>query len=88
MHKVMPQQKAGLEIKEIGGETLLIDGEDIHVLNPTAALIWKLCDGAHTLDDMAAALGAEYEIPADHDVMVDIERTLGDLRTKGLLHDA
>ena len=88
MHKVQPQQKTGLKIKEIGGETLLIDGEDIHVLNPTAALIWKLCDGAHTPADMAAALAAEYEIPADHDLNADIERTLSDFRSKGLIKNA
>ena len=88
MQNNQPLRKSDVEIKEVGNETLLIDGEDMHVLNPTAALIWKLCDGVHSLAGMAAALHEEYDIPSDHDLNADIERTLQDFQNKGLLSAA
>jgi hypothetical protein len=88
MQQTYPQRRTNIEVKDIANETLLIDGEDIHVLNPTAGLIWKLCDGGHSLADMAAALGEEYDIPSDHDLHADIERTLQNFKAKGLLSES
>ena len=41
-----PVRKSGITVKDIGGEILLHSSDDkaIHVLNPTAQLIWELCD--------------------------------------------
>lgn len=84
----LPLAKAGIETKDIGGETLLICGDDIHVLNTTAALIWKLCDGQHTLADIEEAVCQEYAVPEDRDVMADIKRALEDFKSKDLLSDS
>jgi len=77
--------RAGIEAKEIGGETLLIDGDDIYVLNETAAFIWHLCDGQHSLADIEAALRQEYSVPEENDLRADITQTVEELRVKRLL---
>lgn len=57
-----PRPLAGVELD---GETILYeeDSGGLHVLNPTATLVWRCLDGAVSLgelaDDIAAALGAD-----------------------------
>ena len=87
MSKDFPERKAGYEAKDIGAETILHneDGDEIHVLNATAALIWELCDGEHTRAEMEKALREEYAIADGMDVSADIERTLAVFRSKNLL---
>jgi hypothetical protein len=82
-----PVRKPGIAAKNIGGETLLYSAEEeaIHVLNPTAELIWELCDGEHTVASMEQAIRASYSVPDGHDVSGDIRRTLGIFAAKGLL---
>jgi len=38
------------------------DLESIYTLNETAALVWKLTDGEHTLAEICDQIVAEYEI--------------------------
>ncbi|HNS38637.1 MAG TPA: PqqD family protein [Promineifilum sp.] len=85
MFDSIPMARAGIEAKEIGGETLLIDGDDIYVLNETAAFIWHLCDGQHSLADIEAALRQEYSVPEENDLRADITQTVEELRVKRLL---
>lgn len=91
-----PQQLGGLVVEQAGPETLLYHatgqaagdpslGGAIHALNPTARLIWDLCDGAHTVAEIETALRAAFEVPADHDLQTDIHRTLAVLLRNGLL---
>jgi hypothetical protein len=35
---------------------------DIYWLNETGALIWKLCDGTHSIKDMASVLTEKYNV--------------------------
>jgi len=91
-----PRQLTGLIVEQAGPETLLyhaagqVDGDAslggaIHALNPTARLIWDLCDGAHTVAEIETALRAAFEVPADHDLQTDIHRTLEVFLRKSLL---
>jgi hypothetical protein len=63
-------------------------GGAVHALNPTARLIWDLCDGNHTLADIEAALRDAFEVPAGTDLTTDILRTLEVFQRKGLLRPA
>jgi hypothetical protein len=64
---------AGLTIRELPEETLVYDlaRHKAHCLNPTARLVWKLCDGSRDREqlnhDVAADLGIE-----DADVLVGL----------------
>lgn len=82
-----PYQKPGIEVKVIGSETLLCNtsGEEIHVLNATAAMIWQLCDGQHNPQEMERAIREEFSIATETDVLADIEHTLLIFRNKNLL---
>ncbi len=78
-----------ITVQEMGEETLLYstEAEAVHVLNPTAKLIWDLCDGEHTLADIEQALRASFSISAEHDVAADIRQTLETFAGKGLLQE-
>ena len=73
-----PLKRRDIICQDMGTETLLYDAqaEAIHVLNPTALLIWNLCDGHHNLQDMKEKLRAAFSPTAEHDVLADIQQTL------------
>lgn len=87
MNTTRPVRKPGITVKDIGGETLLHSTEEeaIHILNPTAQLIWELCDGEHTVKDMEQVVKARFSVADEHDVAGDIRRTLEAFANKGLL---
>jgi hypothetical protein len=71
-------------LQVIGDETLLYD-ESHHqawCLNPSAACIWRLCDGQRDVDQIAAAAAAEMAAPVTVEVVL---LTLAELREKNLL---
>jgi hypothetical protein len=85
-----PVRKAGITAKGIGDETLLCSAKEeaVHVLNPTAKLIWELCDGEHTVADMEQAIRASFSVADEQDVSKDVQRTLDVFADKGLLRAA
>jgi hypothetical protein len=72
-------------IYHAGGETPA--GGAIHALNPTARLIWNLCDGAHTLADIEAELRQAFDVPPERDLAADVRATLALFQSKHLLAD-
>jgi len=87
MNEAKFQQTPGLIRQDMGDELLLYDSEreTIHTLNPTARLIWELCDGTHTIEDMEQAIRAHFAVSDGHDVSEDIQEILKTFATKGLL---
>jgi hypothetical protein len=51
----------------------LVKGNDAFRLGETEAAIWKLCDGKHTLGEIAISLAMEFDVPA--------EQVIEDVRT-------
>ncbi len=82
-----PICKPGLTVKDIGGEALLYsaDEEAIHILNPTAQLIWELCDGTRTITDMEQTIRTNFFVSTEYDVRQDIRHALAIFVDKGLL---
>ena len=89
MNLIRPVHKQGITGKDIGGETLLYDvkGDAIHALNPTAQLIWELCNGDHSTEDMELSIKDHFSVDDTQDVSGDIRRTLEIFAEKGLLQD-
>ena len=87
MNTVRPLRKPGILVKDIGGETLLYSAEQeaIHILNPVANLIWELCDGEHTVEDMEQTIRAGFSVADERDVIRDIRQTLEIFAAKELL---
>lgn len=52
-------------------------------LNPTAALIWEYCDGAHTEAAIASEISALF--PNTPTVADDVTAILRNLRSRGML---
>ena len=70
-----PVRKQGLIVQDMGRESLIYsaEGKVIHVLNPTAKLIWELCDGTHTTEDMERELKMNFFTSKEHNVVEDIK---------------
>lgn len=65
------------------GTAVLVDPASgaAYALNATGARVWQLCDGSHTLDEVAAALTQEFDVTlaqARRDIIV-LVHALGEL---------
>lgn len=82
-----PLRKPGIAIHHIDNEAILYCGGEsaLHVLNPPARLIWELCDGTHTVEDMERIVRASFSVADRCDVAKDIRQTIDDFARKGVL---
>lgn len=67
MPAMKPKVRADLAVVEIDGEAVIYDepSRDIHYLNPTAAIVFGLCDGTGTVKEMAADIADAFRVPSD-----------------------
>lgn len=77
-------RRDGLIVRELDDETLVYDLErnDVHCLNPTAALVWKHCDGRLTVAEITKRVEDELQATVDEQV---VWLALAQLRRKRLL---
>jgi PqqD family protein of HPr-rel-A system len=61
-----PTRSPDVALQRVGQEAILHDRRNgrAHVINESAARIWDLCDGQASLDEIAVALAASYNIEA------------------------
>ena len=61
----------GIVVQEIGDETIIYDEQRDHVhrLNQTAAMVWRHCDGRHTVAALVGALQGEVATPVTEDMV-------------------
>ena len=88
MQDEKPLRKQEILSKGLGDEVVLYskDGKTIHVLNRTAHMIWELCDGQHSAQDMEKVLRANFQLlDPQPDIAGDIARSLQLLLDAGLL---
>jgi hypothetical protein len=57
----------------------------MHVLNVTAAFIWRQCDGTRSQDDMIRDLGGEFRFEGQEHPERDIPRILQSFREEALI---
>lgn len=64
--RLLPKKAEGLDLHEVkDGFIIYAVGNDrVHHLNPTAALIFELCDGTRDADQVAAAVAQAYDLDA------------------------
>lgn len=68
-HTVRPQARTHEIVERVVDASLLVydlELQRVHILNQTAALIWRLCDGYRSTDDIAAVVAARF--PEDQSV--------------------
>ena len=56
-----------VSVRELAGEFIVYDAgcNKAHALNPTAASVWKLCDGASPIEHIVETLAEEYDLTPD-----------------------
>jgi pyrroloquinoline quinone biosynthesis protein D len=82
----VPKQAFGFFVEEMEGENLLYrlgTHKAIH-LNETATLIWKLCDGSRTVQDIVDLLKKEFP-DSEADIAVDVREAVELLAGEGAL---
>ena len=79
-----PRQSPTTHTEQLGDEASVYDWAraQVHALNPTAARVWRQCDGATSPDAIAAALRVEMGVP-EAEAVVDL--TLAQLARLHLL---
>ncbi|EIJ43861.1 Coenzyme PQQ synthesis protein D (PqqD) [Beggiatoa alba B18LD] len=83
-----PKQIAVLS-QQIDQEVVLHDPRTgkVYMLNPTASLIWSLCDGAHSTMDIVDTLQAQFRQTPDS-LLITVEKTIAELTEYGLIQSA
>ncbi|MCI5195474.1 MAG: PqqD family peptide modification chaperone [Candidatus Electrothrix sp. AW5] len=61
-----------LQVDDFNNETIICDLEakKAHCLNRTAALVWRRCDGATSIAQIATSLQTEFDVPINEDLVV------------------
>jgi len=87
MTMLKPRSRSDVMTRAVRSQRILYDNtsKTSHLLNETAEFIWNLCDGEHTISDIAAEVRVFFDVPADADLEGDIQRTVDVLMKKGLL---
>lgn len=90
---VMPllmRRNPGIEEAPLQNELMLFDpaSAKFYVLNATMAFVWKGCDGATNLADIACRLAEEFSGVEAEQASRDVSIAAADLASLGLLLDA
>ena len=83
-----PLARTDRMIKQVvGQETLVYDprAESACCLNPLAAAVWHLCDGEHTVPEIAALVAAQVDLPEGLDAETAVWRALEELEENNLI---
>jgi hypothetical protein len=80
--------------RQVAGEVFLVpirghlaDLQELFVLSETGRSIWERLDGRHSVDDLVAALVAEFEVEEEQ-AQSDALKFLGQLEEAGLIEQA
>jgi PqqD family protein of HPr-rel-A system len=73
----------------MGDELILYDHDQslVHHLNPSAAILWRLCDGEATVAQLAREIGEELGVDVDQ-VARQADGAIAELDALGLLKGA
>lgn len=71
------QKPDNISFREMDGEGVLYDTDtnNMHVLNKTALLVWKMCEQADDPECIARAISTQYNVPAQK-VLPDVLQCL------------
>ena len=84
---IKPKVREDLAIVELDGEAVIYDeaNESLHHLNPTATLIFSLCDGTGTVRECSTDIAEAYGLdPAE--VEREVRGLLREFRKSSLLN--
>jgi PqqD family protein of HPr-rel-A system len=81
-----PKVRQDLAVVELDGEAVIYDeaAGSLHHLNPSATIVFRLCDGSATVKELAADIAAAVDIETA-EVERQIRSALKQFRDEGLL---
>ena len=81
-----PVAGADVSACSLDDELVLCDTRDgqVYVLNPSGARIWSLCDGAHTIADLARLMVDSYRIDP-RQALTDVRDVIASLKEANLI---
>jgi len=80
------RRRSGAEATRLGRDCVVLDpmGQMLRGLNGTAARVWELSDGSHSIAEISNAIAREYSAPVQR-VLPDVTSFVEQLLAKGLL---
>jgi hypothetical protein len=83
---LLPKPIEGFQVETLDGEVVLLHPTRNIIVhsNSTATLIWKLCNGQNTVEDIVRILGAAYP-DARAQIKKDVPETIRKLMEQGVL---
>jgi len=89
MEGYKPVKKADIHARRLGEEWILYDSESekVHIINKTAELVWRFCDGNH---DVASIKDQMQDIfnASESRIEGDVQNILEEFKQIGILEDA
>ena len=81
-----PRRKPDYRLEMIDGELLLFHPGETKIMycNQSASLIWRLCDGQHTVEEIASLLSQAFPEAADT-IPAEVEATLRQFHEHGAI---
>lgn len=88
MPAMKPRAREDLAVVELEGEAIIYDEQTarLHHLNPTATMIFGMCDGTATVKELSADIANVYGL-APPEVERQVRALLRELRTSDLLEE-
>jgi Coenzyme PQQ synthesis protein D (PqqD) len=62
------------------------DGDLVHHLNPSAGIVWQICDGNATVAELAADISSEYGLEVER-VQTEVAGVIAEFDALGLVED-
>jgi hypothetical protein len=83
---VKPKARTGLTVVELDDEAVIYVEEngELHHLNPTATIVFGLCDGSSTISEMSRDISEAFNVPLK-DVEGQVRALVRQFRSAGLL---
>lgn len=81
-----PSRSTSVAWQTIDGETVLLRTQEKELLglNEVGRRVWDMADGTTSIDEIVAAVTAEYDVPAET-ARADVLRFVGELLSLGAL---
>ncbi len=86
MPQIKPKVRDDLTVVELDGEAVIYDDEtsELHHLNPTATIVFGLCDGASTMREISSDIAQAFKVPVG-EVEPQVRSLVRRFRKSGLL---
>ncbi len=80
-----PAPADGLDVHEVEDGFVVFDAstDRVHYLNPTATVVFSLCDGTRSASEVAELVRSAWEL--DHTPLDDVAACIAQLRDEGVL---